>query len=314
MKKKLLALAAAASLALLPAASALAAPQLPPAVAPHPGAVVRAFDPPDQPWLAGHRGVDLAGAPGDLVVAAAAGTIRFAGLVAGKPVVSIDHGDVITTYEPVEAMVAAGDQVYPGDAIGRLAAGHTPCPAAACLHWGLKEGETYLDPLSLLAAAEVHLISAAAVAELAERKAAWEQALADQAAAGLLKPVDGPVTSGYGYRVNPISGLSELHDGTDFGAACGTPIRAAAAGTVTFRGWYGGYGNRIEIDHGTLGGRTVKTAYNHMEGYAVANGAAVARGEVIGYIGTTGYSTGCHLHFHTWINGSLVDPMTVIGT
>ncbi|MDR1265621.1 MAG: M23 family metallopeptidase [Propionibacteriaceae bacterium] len=304
-------------LALALPSQAVAAPVLPPAVAPLPGAVVRAFEPPAADWQPGHRGVDIAGQAGDTVVAAAAGVVHFAGMVAGRGVVSIDHGGLRTTYEPVEALVRAGDQVFPGDVIGRLRAGH-PCPAEACLHWGLKQGETYLDPLSLLVSNEVRLISAEAFADLGRRRDAWveamaQQALARQSRSGLLQPVDAPITSPFGYRINPLGGYQELHDGTDFGAACGTPVRAASAGTIVQQGWYGGFGNRVLIDHGTVGGQQLRTSYNHLSAYALAQGATVAQGEVIGYVGTTGWSTGCHLHFSLWADGALVDPMTRLG-
>ena len=121
--------------------------------------VTRPFQPPPTPYSAGHRGVDLAGAPGQPVVAAGAGTVAFAGMVAGRPVVSVDHADGLrTTYEPVQAGVAAGQPVSRGAPLGVLAAGHDGCPAEACLHWGLRRGETYLDPLSLLRPPRVRLL------------------------------------------------------------------------------------------------------------------------------------------------------------
>jgi len=121
--------------------------------------VVRRFDPPAEPWLAGHRGVDLAAPPGATVHAAGAGTVVFAGLVAGRPVVSVEHaGGLRTTYEPVEPVVAAGQWVDAGAPLGTLRPGHPGCPVAACLHWGLRSGERYLDPLSLLGLGRVRLL------------------------------------------------------------------------------------------------------------------------------------------------------------
>jgi murein DD-endopeptidase MepM/ murein hydrolase activator NlpD len=117
-----------------------------------PALVVRPFDPPARPWLAGHRGVDLAGRPSASVRAAGAGTVVFAGVIAGRGVVSVAHpGGLRTTYEPVAATVAAGDQVAAGAELGTLQAGHPGCAPASCLHWGarLPDG-TYLDPLALL--------------------------------------------------------------------------------------------------------------------------------------------------------------------
>ncbi|MFE3443829.1 M23 family metallopeptidase [Nocardia sp. NPDC059180] len=120
-------------------------------------AVERRFDKPAQDWLPGHRGVDLAGSAGQAVLAAGDGIVVFAGSVAGKPVVSIDHaGGLRTTYEPVTAEVPVGRRVARGSRIGVLEAGHEGCTAAACLHWGLRresggrQRREYLDPLGLL--------------------------------------------------------------------------------------------------------------------------------------------------------------------
>ncbi len=125
-------------------------------------AVTRGFDAPTPDWQRGHRGVDLAGAPGQPVYAAGAGTVMFAGLVAGRPVVSIQHdGGLRTSYEPVQAAVRVGRRVDAGSPLGRLTAGHSGCPAPACLHWGAYWGPAsrarYVDPLGLLAATPVRL-------------------------------------------------------------------------------------------------------------------------------------------------------------
>lgn len=118
--------------------------------------VTRRFDPPPEPWLPGHRGVDLAGGIGVPVMAAASGTVSFAGQVAGRGVVSVVHPDgVKTTYEPLTPSVAAGVRVARGTILGTLDGGH--CPAEACLHWGAKRGESYLDPLSLLGLGPIRL-------------------------------------------------------------------------------------------------------------------------------------------------------------
>lgn len=127
-----------------------------------PPAVLRPFDDPEQPWLPGHRGVDLAGPVGSPVRAAADGVVAFAGSVAGRGVISIDHADGIrTTYEPVTAVVATGDVVARGTVIGTLDAGHPglggtlPGGGDATLHWGARTGpQSYVDP-TLLVAGEV---------------------------------------------------------------------------------------------------------------------------------------------------------------
>ena len=121
--------------------------------------MTRRFDLSAGPYAAGHRGVDLAAAPGEAVLAAGAGVVAVAGTVAGRPVVSVDHpGGLRTTYEPVTPGVGAGQQVAAGQPVGVLVAGHAGCPAAACLHWGLRRGHTYLDPLTLLQPPEVRLL------------------------------------------------------------------------------------------------------------------------------------------------------------
>ncbi len=124
-----------------------------------PPQVVRRFDLPSEPWLPGHRGVDLAAPPGAEVHATGAGTVTFAGLVASRGVVSVTHpGGLRSTYEPVTATVRTGDVVSAGQSLGELEAGHPGCPAAACLHWGLRRGEQYLDPLALLGLGRVRLL------------------------------------------------------------------------------------------------------------------------------------------------------------
>jgi murein DD-endopeptidase MepM/ murein hydrolase activator NlpD len=121
--------------------------------------VVAGFDPPAEEWGAGHRGVDLLGAPGQPVLAALPGEVSFAGSLAGRGVVVVDHGPTRTTYEPVAASVAVGDAVAAGTPIGTLQAGGSHCPPRACLHWGWIEGaETYLDPLRLVGGGPVRLL------------------------------------------------------------------------------------------------------------------------------------------------------------
>lgn len=126
-------------------------------------AVVRAFEAPVLPYGPGHRGVDLAAVPGAPVLAAGAGTVVFAGTVAGRGVVSVDHpGGLRTTYEPVSPTVTAGDHVSRGEQIATVQIGHAGCTAPACLHWGVRRGRghdrDYLDPLRLLAMARVRLL------------------------------------------------------------------------------------------------------------------------------------------------------------
>ena len=116
------------------------------------------------------------------------------------------------------------------------------------------------------------------------------------------------VTSEYGMRMHPILKVYKLHDGTDFGAGCGTPVYASASGRVISAYFNTGYGNRIIIDHGYMEGVSLSTSYNHLTSFVASSGQQVSRGELIGYVGTTGYSTGCHLHFMVYENGATVDP------
>lgn len=122
--------------------------------------VVAGFDPPDTRWGAGHRGVDLAGSPGQVVRSALPGTVTFASVLAGRSVVVVDHGATRTTYEPVVASVAVGEMVDAGQPIGRLELRQSHCLPTACLHWGLIRNvdDVYLDPLSLVGAQRVRLL------------------------------------------------------------------------------------------------------------------------------------------------------------
>ncbi|WP_277500331.1 MULTISPECIES: M23 family metallopeptidase [unclassified Nocardioides] len=161
-------------------APALAAPDPVPVgtwpLAPQPE-VVRTFDPPENPYGAGHRGVDLLGRPGQTVVAALPGRVSFAGPLAGRGVVVVDHGATRTTYEPVTASVAVGDEVAAGAPLGTLVAAGSHCRPRACLHWGWREGDTYLDPLLLVGAGPVRLVPLDGLARPAE--------------AGVRRPYDG---------------------------------------------------------------------------------------------------------------------------
>ena len=121
----------------------------------------------------------------------------------------------------------------------------------------------------------------------------------------MMWPVNAPVISPYGYRIHPILHYRKLHTGIDLAVGYGVPIHAADSGTVIYATWMGGYGNVIIVDHG--GG--ISTLYAHQSSLALGNGARVSRGQVIGYVGSTGFSTGPHLHFEVRVNGNPVDPM-----
>jgi murein DD-endopeptidase MepM/ murein hydrolase activator NlpD len=128
-------------------------------------------------------------------------------------------------------------------------------------------------------------------------------------------PTKGEVGSVYGPRLHPILHYWRMHDGDDIGGACGQPIWAAQSGTVVKAemGYNGGSGNNVRIDHGDINGVDIQTGYLHMSKYIVSVGDKVDKGDVIGYVGSTGLSTACHLHFSAYKNGSGTDPMEFIG-
>lgn len=138
---------------------------------------------------------------------------------------------------------------------------------------------------------------------------------------GISRPfgVGVPITSGFGWRATPPGTIdflgtgSYLHSGIDFGVGCGTPVYAAAAGTVTTAGWTnGGGGYTVMVSHGVVQGNALTTILYHNSSVAVSPGQRVAQGQLIAYSGNSGNSTGCHAHFETWLNGSPVDPMGLL--
>jgi murein DD-endopeptidase MepM/ murein hydrolase activator NlpD len=163
-----------------------------------------------------------------------------------------------------------------------------------------------LTDLSQLSAAdradaqEIDALQAASAALTDRIRAAQGQSSSTTpSSAGLVWPVSGPVTSPFGWR------WGRMHEGIDIGVSYGTPIHAAASGTVIYCGWESGYGNLTVLDHGG----NLATAYGHQSSIVVSCGQQVGQGDVIGYVGSTGHSTGPHLHFEVRVNGSPVDPM-----
>lgn len=144
-----------ALLVLLPS-PALAVAWVWPLAGPH--VVSRVFAPGPTSWAPGHRGVDLPAAAGAAVLSAGDGRVSYAGLLAGRGVVVVVHGALRTTYEPVSPQVGVGQAVRAGEQLGTLDAGHEGCPAPACLHWGLRRGEDYLDPVRLVQGGPVRLL------------------------------------------------------------------------------------------------------------------------------------------------------------
>jgi murein DD-endopeptidase MepM/ murein hydrolase activator NlpD len=148
-------------LAVAPSVSAAAATTWVWPLDPQP-AVLTGFDPPDERWGAGHRGVDLAGYPGQPVRSAGAGVVSFAGMLGGRGVVAVTHGALRTTYLPVDAEVTVGRRVEAGEVLGTLAVIGGHCLPRICLHWGLLQGSTYLNPLSLVGAGPIRLLPTSA--------------------------------------------------------------------------------------------------------------------------------------------------------
>lgn len=145
----------------------------------------------------------------------------------------------------------------------------------------------------------------AAAARRAERRQAGRHRLP---AAGFLRPTAGYVSSPFGYRTHPIYGYRSLHNGVDIAAPCGTPVYAMSSGRVLSRYYSGVYGNRLFVGLGVVNGRYMTAVYNHMARSTVRRGSRVARGQLVGYVGDTGWSTGCHLHLTLLAGGRPVDP------
>lgn len=124
---------------------------------------------------------------------------------------------------------------------------------------------------------------------------------------GMARPVSGRLTSGFGMRLHPLLGYSRFHRGVDFGAAWGSPIHAVTDGVVRAAGWAGGYGKQVRLSHAG----NMATSYSHMSRIAVSPGMVVRTGQVIGYVGSTGLSTGPHLHLEVYRNGQVVNPRSV---
>lgn len=261
--------------------------------------VDRAFDLPDSPYGAGNRGVDLRGVVGETVRSVAPGTVSYVGTINHVRIVVVDHGTERSTYQPVAASVRTGDAVTGGQVIGTLLATGGHCADGACLHLGRKTGDAYLDPLALMSThGQFELINPDGPPPPPPFGAGGS----------LRRPVGGPITSPYGMRVHPITGVRKLHDGTDFGVPCGTPVHAAASGVVTGRGYSAAYGNRVILRHaGAMG-----TSYNHLSSQSVSVGEHVTVGQVVGRVGSTGLSTGCHLHFMVTRKGKTINPMGLL--
>ena len=271
---------------------------------PVPGQLLSEFAPGPKQWSAGHRGVDLATSPGEEVASAAAGTVSFAGTVAGVGSVSVDHGGIRTTYTPVKASVSKGQRVKAGESLGTVTSGHCQ---RSCLHWGLTDGQEYFDPMQHLREPETVLLPLGTIPKTAAPLTVSSSAGDAAPRAGKL-PVSGNITSPFGQRVHPITGKLKLHDGTDIAAACGTKVQVPWAGQIVVTERHPAYGNRVIVEH-----PWGRSGYAHLQAIHVQRGEQVESGATLGLVGTTGLSTGCHLHWMTWQGGRLTNPMSHTG-
>lgn len=192
--------------------------------------------------------------------------------------------------------IDVGADILPGDRFDLIVSGG---PAPRLLYAGLERGHG--DDLQLVRWGDGHA-------------AGWIDAARDATPepveSGLILPAAGRITSYFGTRIHPILRFARFHAGIDIGAGWGSPIVAAADGQVVGAGWSGGYGRQVRIAHG---GGTMST-YSHMSDYAVEPGLYVRRGQVIGYVGSSGFSTGPHLHFEVRQSGVAVNPLGVTVT
>ena len=127
-----------------------------------------------------------------------------------------------------------------------------------------------------------------------------------------MRPISGPVTSSFGYRIHPIFKSRIFHSGIDIGGPNNGPVKAANNGKVIYAGWYGGYGKVVILDHGNYNGSPTTTLYTHLNTISVSVGQYVVKGQVLGKEGTTGYATGPHVHFEVRVNGQPRNPLNYI--
>jgi murein DD-endopeptidase MepM/ murein hydrolase activator NlpD len=155
--------------------------------------------------------------------------------------------------------------------------------------------------------AESNSITAQIRSLMSSRKASFE--VVRNSTGSFMWPISGHINSGFGYRFHPIHHRTIMHTGLDIGGPNGGAIHAADGGQVIWAGWKGGYGKAVMINHGSRNGRNLVTLYGHMSALAVSVGQTVSKGQTIGYEGSTGYSTGPHLHFEVRVDGAPVNPL-----
>lgn len=175
-------------------------------------------------------------------------------------------------------------------------------------HWKSEKGEVVIGNLLYAGLYQKNGVDLRLSQWTKNNKLRWYDAReASQSSDNLQRPVPGTVSSNYGMRFHPILGYGRMHRGMDFKAGYGTPILAVQTGYVAYNGRKGGYGNQVELKHGD----GLSTTYSHMSKIVVSNNQLVQQGQVIGYVGSTGLSTGPHLHYELHKNGVAIDPSTV---
>lgn len=222
---------------------------------------------------------------------------------------------ITTKLEPLDVPTAPATSKpysYGGDiailrARGGMLPGYTPVANGDDMLVGMRSGEGVIVSEALRGNQyEVNRLNALNKAALGGNLANFYNGKGF--AEGGIMPVEGPITSPYGGRYNPISSAWENHDGIDIGAPSGSPVRSMLDGSVTYAGWNNGYGNQVSVNHGN----GLSSFYAHMSAIVVALGDLVKKGQQVGNVGSTGYSTGPHLHFGASMNGASIDPMSVI--
>ena len=254
------------------------------------------------PLAAAAAGVDEA-APDEPIAQAPAAAPQAAAAIA--PVALPGATDAATAEGAVEERAADGDAASRSEERTAPAAAEDAAEDEA-ESTGIEVSVPEPEPVVTEAAAGAEGADGTASAEGAD-SAEGEAVVGSDS--GYIRPSSGPITSGYGGRIHPVLGYYKGHDGVDFGAACGAPVKAAKSGTVVAVEYHHASGNRVKIDHGN----GVVTGYYHLQGFNTSVGATVAQGDTIGYVGSTGRSTGCHLHFAKMDEaGNYSDPMSLL--
>ena len=256
------------------------------------------------PLAAAAAGIDEA-APAEPIAQAPAAAPQAAAAISPVALPGATDAAAATTEAAVEERAAEGDAASRSEERTAPAAAEDPADDEA-ESTGIEVSVPEPEPVVAEAAAGAEGADGAASAD-GTASAEGEAVVGSDS--GYIRPSSGPITSGYGGRIHPVLGYYKGHDGVDFGAACGAPVKAAKSGTVVAVEYHHASGNRVKIDHGN----GVVTGYYHLQGFNTSVGATVAQGDTIGYVGSTGRSTGCHLHFAKMDEaGNYSDPMSLL--